>query len=460
VTENELAAPVIAPFEIRVRLDPWLLFPAIVLGFLLGFLLRVLLKRFIDHGVAQSSGYEVIEKIKGYELQESDAIFLTAAANARTTIAEAFDADSATLTAAIASAAAAVQTARVDLQVRLDTLAEAINDTRKITKATNFPDEIDAVLRTADDELEAVEALLAARNAARGTAEIVDLKERMAAGVADAAADWRTEVRNALAGIDSLPPRPTRWAATLATGAKNLGTTLDTMLSDTTNVKAMLDGVNTARFQALHDVARGAIEPNAEYAESVAEEFENTPAVAQTIRDAARALRDAIANDRALILKEPIRALDALLTAMRTATLGAAPAEHRDSILALLDEGKYEEAARAATTGEGASAEAEGAAPEPRSESRSPEPWQATFEASAASPQIDIATGGGRMLLRWKLAMARALNSVGIGILLALAGFAFLYPGFDGTLRGLLAAFFWGYASDFSAEAITQAAKK
>jgi len=46
------------------------------------------------------------------------------------------------------------------------------------------------------------------------------------------------------------------------------------------------------------------------------------------------------------------------------------------------------------------------------------------------------------------------------GILLALAGFAFLYPGFDGTLRGLLTAFFWGYASDFSAEAITQAAKQ
>jgi len=49
---------------------------------------------------------------------------------------------------------------------------------------------------------------------------------------------------------------------------------------------------------------------------------------------------------------------------------------------------------------------------------------------------------------------------VAIAVLLSLAGFAFLYPGFDGTLRGLLTAFFWGYASDFSAEAITQAARQ
>jgi hypothetical protein len=57
----------------------------------------------------------------------------------------------------------------------------------------------------------------------------------------------------------------------------------------------------------------------------------------------------------------------------------------------------------------------------------------------------------------WRqIVIAKAAQSLGISLLLALAGLLALTPGFDGTWRGLLAAFFWGYASDISADALTK----
>ena len=462
VTGNGLAAPVYVPFEVRVRLDAWLLLPAILLGLAFGIGLRVLLKRFIDRGTAQAGAYEVIETIKAAERSARDRLFLEAIGRARSTLAESFDGDAAAVTAAIAAATTAFQTAKNDLQTRLDSLAAAIRAEHEVTRSANFPDAIGAALATAEQALAEVEALYAARNAADGTDALQRLKRKLADDVAAAAADWRTQVRSAIAELRQLP-LPTPVGTTLLAAVAGLETKLASILADAKNAEAILDQVHGALFDLEHEVGRGALEPLADYADRVAELIQQIPAQAEGVRQAAAALRKAVDDDRAHALEGPVAAARAMLDAMRKVTLAATPPERRNAVKALLEAGKYAEAATAAAAGEEVGLESGGqhAVPALAAAAMAGGDWRATAAASSA-PTADAVFGtiAPSAWLRWELALAKALSSVAIAVLLSLAGFAFLYPGFDGTLRGLLTAFFWGYASDFSAEAITQAARQ
>jgi hypothetical protein len=456
VTANELTTPVLVPFEIRVRLHPWLLLPAILLGVAFGILLRVLLKNFIERGTVQVKAYELIETMRAAARRESDPLFLEAVAVARIDVTDALEGDVAAVTAAVTAGKAALQSARTTLQSRLDTLAASIAALRELTEsAGQFPGDVATALTEAGKQIAGVEALWTARNASEGTTALEGINQRLARNVSAAAADWRIALRRALAETRQLPPLPEPQGGMLTTAATALSVKLEAIPVDNANVATILNGVHAASFQALHDIERGVLEPLAEYGETVAERIERIGRNAEAVRKAARALRQSIDADVATTLGAPIRALGSLLTTMREKILAATPDEHQQDAQTLLGEGKYEEAA-ATSAGGGASAVAQSAIPPLTPESEAAPPWRAAIAPSVAAAAGGPAASAGTWL-RWQLALARALNSLGIAILLALAGLVFLYPTFDGTVQGLLTAFFWGYASDFSAEAIKTA---
>jgi hypothetical protein len=462
ITSNELAASIQVPYEIRVRLAEWLLLPAILAGLGFGFLLRVLLKGLIERDTAMVSAYDLLQAIKSAAGRERDGVFRKNVDKVRGDIVEALTGDAATITAAVTAGKAALDEAKKDLVKRLDDLANDVARMESMTKAADkFMATIAGALRRADQRLASVRSKLTQRDAAAGSAELAALKDDLASDVKTAAADWAAELQNAIARIQQFPPLPPPYPALLKTAVEQLAAKVNIIAGQ--SLEAMLDAINDAQFLALHAIEIPIFTPLAGYGASVAQELGDR---GSAIEKAAQVLEQALAGDEPHTPAPSVEALDKLLQKMRDTIVAVAklgPDEQRGAINELVTAGKYLEAAASISAGEivAEKAIAQGAVPMLASEQAAAQPWWGVVVSAppgAAAMTEDWVSAG--KWSRLSLAVARALNSFSIAVLLALVGFAFLLPTFDGTLRGILTAFFWGYASDFSADAITTAAKQ
>lgn len=466
ITARELATPVIVPFEIRTRLHEWLIFPTILVGLGLGFLLRVSLKRWIERGTAKIAALDLLQKFDAARVEQPDADFQKDVDVATRDLKQAMtNADAAQVTAGVTAGNDALKKALEDLSARLALVATAVDEIAPhIESAAQFPEPIGPLLSDAAPELEAVRKLAKDRNAAAAAPRIAALRTKLTAEVHSAAVKWRDAIRLNVDRAGTMPPMP----ASLATPWTEAFTALAAQLTaipvgkPNPDLASILEKTYNAAFSAEHDIKQRLLPPLADYAKRIANLF--PIAEKAKIVAAVDALVAAIDADTSTTLDGLVQSAAALLDEMKHAIVATAvqqnvPVQTRQKIDAAIASGNYEEAVGYAIGtllgGAGVVTDAVTMSGRVAISSRFG-PRSATVLTVGGHDPIQVA----REQTWREIAVAKFASSFGFAFLLALAGMIALAPTFDGTWRGLVTALFWGYASDISADALAEAAKK
>ena len=461
VDAPQLASAVTVSYEVRDTLHRGWLVVAIALGIALGYLTRVGLKRLIDRAQARGRGWAQLDAIDAELGRRPDAGFQAAALAARTALDAALRrrrATAADIATNVDTAATALTAALHDLEQRTGAVADELAAlTATIATPWAAPAPVLTALHAQDDALTAAAAALERGDATAAATAVTSALQALRVGLREPLHAFAAEVRAFLAALAALrlpaAVRPRVAAAAQQVRAGLLRGDFDAPSLDPQRALTGAHAAETALRRLLEDLSSVSL---------------TVAMVLDTLRDAG-ALSDAAGEqiehtDRALAaaLRErdlvaiPRRAddlFDALRAAIAAPLAGASLADAN----AKLDAGRYDEAAAIAA-----------AAVEPVLDA-APVAAAARYEphivASADRPAAPVLVQG--RWRRWEVpaGLARALNTavllpaswlrtllIGLGVVLA--GYGVFHSGFVGTEEQLIAAFFWGFASDITAEGL------
>lgn len=478
VDAPQLASAVSVAYEVRSKRHVGTLLLAIMLGVLAGYLARVGLKAIIDRNRQRQRGYELLDDIAAEREQRPDSVFEKAVDD----LSEGF------------APQLSKRGTPEEIKAKIDTAAKrfekAVNDHETATAATRSalidlttlvetpwaaPRDIRERLTSQGEELQAATAALERNDATSAKAAISRARSAISGPVRDRAQAWSVRVEEFLAA-PALTRLPVALRVQVDAARSDLSTTIASAGLDEPqpNLNRILPAVHVGESRLRRTVA------------ALSQVSLTVADVVDALRDGASTDRDALAAveaaDRALSstlrtrLDDPafdtiVERLDALLDTLRTAI--EQPVEGDMAILAQvrarLDVGRYADAATIA------------ARPRVRAEPRlSRSSTTSAAAAVAYQPNLvaaetavapaTIATQRAAPLERFRVRLSRAtslavlaqaslLRTLLVLAAAVLAGYALLSNAFVGSVEQLIAAFFWGFASDVTAEGLVAAAR-
>jgi hypothetical protein len=472
ISAPQLASNVYVAYEIRARFHPWLVVPAIFVGLCLGFLIRVVLTRIIARNNARIAALDTVKKIEGARGRSADKTFreeTTVIVNdLRAAIAD--RGAEAKLPEATTDAETKLAAAVHALQTRLSEVMGAIEAlSQQLGSTARLPESVATIVEESRSAIDDLKKEVYRGDASGATEDLDRLREKIVQRAGDAAADWRNEVREALNALERQPAEGPKFPAGFTTLLANQLLTVRNQLSliqagtqPPPELSALLASVANARYSVETEMNRQVLAQLAAYADSIAKILAAAQKDAQPIADAAQKLRNAIADDSSAKLTAPVEATGELLDVMRATISSLAPESMREKLAETMDKGEYKKAAQAVASGQGvALGGAEAAATMVAVEAPAVVAQSAVFRLLPPPPvavEIPFAT---QRLISWaELLLSKATQFVVTTLGVTLIGAIALVPTFDGTWRGLALAFFWGYAGDFTADALTDAARK
>ncbi|HEX7316316.1 MAG TPA: hypothetical protein VF297_20590 [Pyrinomonadaceae bacterium] len=479
INSPQLAEPVPVNFEVRTRFARWYIVAVIVLGLLAGYFLRTWLKERVALNESRLKAYDRLEQLKLAFDKNKDPGFRESVTQHVNLVGNAAaGSDQNVIKQAVDNAGTALQ----DALTRLEQ-AKAAAKTSQAEAATllrNFntwslPDDIKAARTPAVASLDAAGAALGVNNVSEAKRHLTELVATLAESVRQPVLNWKNEVavRLEILGGEEVP-LPARIAGSLKQGVEQLRASLS-------KVTAMPPGSGVAELssnmQAVSDV-RENIAPLVRRMDTwLGSEFDELKQTLEAIPDtgppSVQALSSAVEAFRREIAdaSRTPEALLQLLTRARLAALDEAwqtsvleqlkeeelKKEPGTEVLKLIDERQYVEAARVArqivrTRRSTALGSATGAAQTAR-------PGLGQFVPHSSAAATDSATYEpgeqvvqlvrvGRARTFRELLAANLLQTILLGLLIALGGYLLFQEKFVGTFPDFAAVFFWAFGLD------------
>jgi hypothetical protein len=468
IRSSDLAAPIYVVYDVTTKLHGAYVFAAILVGLMLGFVTRTLLKAAIEKGTAKIAALDLIDKMRTAKQRWGESKFrstvtpLIAGLSEKLTLR-----DAVALKEAVTKIDSEFTVAFTDLQQRVTTILGSIEAAVALTSsATEFPRAIADALTTAVTELSSARLKVVQGEVDAGRAAAENASTAMGLAVENEAATWRTALQSSLSALDALAPLPPAIRSILPTTLTAIRDQIARMpaASRTPNVASILDAVHAIQFVARHDLVQRVLMPLTTEAEQAISTLRDAGASAPTVETARAVLSRAIQADVDTTLVEPATAAAELLHALQK-DLGAAAAAATVNVSAELAAGTYVDAAakianasRMAAGGPAAQRQATAGISAPLS-FVPPLMLRARLMPTLALAQQEPVQLARARTFR-EIAAAKGVQFVIAATGIAIIGLLTLLPTFDGTWRGVVAAFFWGYAGDITIDALTDAAKR
>jgi hypothetical protein len=465
IRSEDIAAPIYVAFDIATKLHVVYALAAIVAGLLLGFLTRTILKTWVDRGTAKIAALDLLEKMRTARDRWHAAGFRNAVDKLITTLeGDLAGADAAALKSAVTTTDAAFAVASAELQTRVAAVLASIETSAALTGSpSQFPQSVAAALTDASGAFASARLKVVGGDVDAGERAAQAALATLGPAVENAAADWRTSVQSALATLGGLAPLPPSLQPVLRTAVAGIAEQIAKLPapSRAPNVATILEALHAIRFLGVHDLTQRVLTPMTILAADAIKVLRGAGASAPTVEAANRALARAIEADTDTTLAEPARVAGDLLKALQKDIAAAAAAAGVNVAVDLAAGGYVEAAAKVAGAGRLAAGSPVTSQPAAGAATTTLPPL--TLPARLL-PAVPVATREPVEVERARtfreIAAAKAGQfAIAAAGILAVGALA-LVPTFDGTWRGVLTAFLWGYAGDISVDALTDAAKK